>query len=456
MYGQAISTDSRSAISSRELVSGRTRSAKPAGRTTAPCGQDHAPASPSRARGSGKVSKTNGTCGQSGSTSFASAALASSLASKLQAATALAGGTLYRVTWKEKLTPARRSIYACRASAARTSGKGFIGWPTPQAQDMSGGGQTKRATGATRHGSNLNDFAMLTGWPTPTTRDHRHANTRSYRERGGATKGEQLNNAAVHLAGWGTPKTTMGDYQTDQTGAKCLNLSGQAKLAGPARLTVSGQMLIGCSAQMESGGQLNPAFSRWLMGIPEEWDHCAPTSTPQSKKRRKDTKEKPKRYCERCNNELVPRVFAGGEEEYSAFMKRRFCSLVCSNAKGKKGTSRTSRMVQAREIALKETCECCNGTKKLAIHHVNEDWNDNRPQNLQTLCVHCHQQWHGLHRRLGIQCATRMPPLVSLSVETHMKIIWGSFDPREPAAWDDYAPTATRSARRSRKNSSKQ
>jgi len=38
----------------------------------------------------------------------------------------------------------------------------LAGWPPPQTSDSTGGGQAKRAMGETRHGSNLNDFALLT------------------------------------------------------------------------------------------------------------------------------------------------------------------------------------------------------------------------------------------------------------------------------------------------------
>lgn len=150
--------------------------------------------------------------------------------------------------------------------------------------------------------------------------------------------------------------------------------------------------------------------------------------------RRRDYKPKPVRSCERCETQLVPRIFSGKEEAYTAFMNRRFCSLICSNTRGQKGKSRTQQMVQARGAALKENCECCGGRERLAIHHINEVWRDGRLENLQTLCVFCHQQWHGLHRKWGIRCSTPMPPLASLyripKVRIAHKVHWGDFDPR--------------------------
>ncbi|MDU1757305.1 MAG: hypothetical protein E6816_22120, partial [Citrobacter sp.] len=100
--------------------------------------------------------------------------------------------------------------------------------------------------------SNLQDFACLAGWPTPAARDGK-----------GGYQGGRMRH---------------GKLSTD-------TLDVTAQIAGPARLTASGELLTGSFAEMESGGQLDPDHSRWLMGFPPEWENCAPTATPSMLKR---------------------------------------------------------------------------------------------------------------------------------------------------------------------------
>ena len=72
---------------------------------------------------------TSGTSGPPSSTSSASADLSALLASRLRQT--LPGSTLYKLTWKQRVTPSQQSIYALRASAPRTSDNDSTGLPTP-------------------------------------------------------------------------------------------------------------------------------------------------------------------------------------------------------------------------------------------------------------------------------------------------------------------------------------
>lgn len=121
------------------------------------------------------------------------------------------------------------------------------------------------------------------------------------------------------------------------------------------------------------------------------------------------------RQCEHCSMPLERRRDAAGRlEGYRDFMRRRFCSLSCANSRSKGGISRKASHYHARKQRA-GCCEACGTSKRLQAHHVNEDWRDNRPENLQTLCVFCHAFWHAMHRRLGMTPTRRMPKLVSRS-----------------------------------------
>lgn len=121
-------------------------------------------------------------------------------------------------------------------------------------------------------------------------------------------------------------------------------------------------------------------------------------------------KDTPEKRCTICGRRLSRKRFGGRLEDLTAFMKRQFCSLSCANSRTKGGLSRKAFHAQARKHK-NPACECCGAKKRLHVHHVNEDWKNNEPTNLQTLCVFCHQFWHSTHRRLGVTPSLRMPAL---------------------------------------------
>ena len=248
------------------------------------------------------------------------------------------GGTIYRFAWKRQVTPHGRRLFLLRASGLRISAKGcssppsifdlpqtqacrdqiagfLAGWATASARDWkdTGGMAT---TGTNPDGSvrsrmdQLGRQAHLAGWPTSRAADgEKNVRTAAGAASEIARKGGPQDLAmGATLAGWPTSTAMDGnrkpspDFTTanitlnhaavltgwptaranDGTGAKIppgreggIALKTAALLTGPARLTASGHLLTGSTAQMEAGGQLNAAFSAWLMGYPETWCKAA-------------------------------------------------------------------------------------------------------------------------------------------------------------------------------------
>src|SRR3990167_8939795 len=310
----ASSGDSPSTTSSPASADGASPSGSPSGQTTARCGPAVVRANLSARQARARGWLTSGTCGLTGTGSSSSADLGSSLVSRLKRRLDTAGSILFTLTWKVVATPAGRSVCLLRASGRSTSERGSGSWPSgwrsPDHSSRGGDYQDPLKVFqriAQGHQINLADQAVVANWPTPDAAlMNDAADPILHQQRRDRLKAKWHNGngaglplgQAAHLAAWpspmtGSPKTAEYNAAGDTCNGRKTRLlvswatplkadgrgsagRGKQELPNQARMTAWAT-----PAATASTGQLNPAFSLWLMGFdPVAWLLAAPSSKP--------------------------------------------------------------------------------------------------------------------------------------------------------------------------------
>ncbi len=224
--------------------------------------------------------------GPSSANSSASAGFQSVLESRLRARLAGTGSPEYVLTWKHWPMKSGPQICALRARGHPTSANVSTGWPTPLVNDVTGsthcyGPKTKDGSERSRF-LKLPGAAMTAGWPTPTASDEKWRYSTHEAAQKRADSGKQASLECVaHLSGWCTPTTRDHKDGTSEGTVPTNGLLGRQVWLSPA-LT-------------ENRGALNPAHSRWLMGYPGAWDSCGATAMQSVRSSRQNSSKRVKK-----------------------------------------------------------------------------------------------------------------------------------------------------------------
>ena len=107
----------------------------------------------------------------------------------------------------------------------------------------------------------------------------------------------------------------------------------------------------------------------------------------------------PPKMCAHCGQTMERKRFGTRLEDPNVFMRRMYCDQKCMGAAFdakpvKANPSWMTAHYHARKMCAPSPCTACGKEGRTDVHHINGNWQDNRPENLTRLCRSCHIRTH--------------------------------------------------------------
>jgi len=110
--------------------------------------------------------------------------------------------------------------------------------------------------------------------------------------------------------------------------------------------------------------------------------------------RNQPRKQAPEKFCLKCGLLLQRKVFNGRLEDFSIFLRRKYCNRECSWTHSRSESVSLSGAYKRATQLKAGVCMECKSMSLLGVHHKDRNPLNNSSENLVTLCASCHTRLH--------------------------------------------------------------